>query len=84
MEAKLLIMQFAFHILKLNRVQFRADEKNLRSRNAILKLGATQEAKLRSFKQRRDGTIGDSYLYSIISAEWQEIETNLQKKLNNE
>jgi N-acetyltransferase len=83
-EAKLLIMRFAFYTLRLNRVQFRADERNLRSLKAIAKLGATLEAKLRSFKQRRDGSIGDSYLYSIISSEWPEIEAKLMAHLHFE
>jgi RimJ/RimL family protein N-acetyltransferase len=80
-EAKLLILNFGFRTLGLNRIQLRADERNIRSRKAILKIGATFEAVLRNFKQRRDGTIGNTYLFSIISSEWELIEKKLQDQL---
>jgi aminoglycoside 6-adenylyltransferase len=80
-EAKLLLLGYAFNTLGLNRVQFRADERNIRSRRAILKLGATFETVLRNFKQRRDGSTGDTFLYSIISSEWEAVEKNLRKQL---
>jgi aminoglycoside 6-adenylyltransferase len=80
-EAKLLLMNYAFNELRLNRIQFRADERNMRSRRAILKLGATFEAVLRNFKQRRDGSVGNAYLFSIISSEWEQIEKRLREQL---
>ncbi|HEX3768743.1 MAG TPA: GNAT family N-acetyltransferase [Puia sp.] len=80
-EAKLLLMNYAFTILRLNRIQFRADERNIRSRRAILKLGATFEAELRNFKQRRDGSVGNAFLFSIISPEWEMIEKKLREQL---
>jgi aminoglycoside 6-adenylyltransferase len=81
-EAKLLLMNYAFTALRLNRIQFRADERNERSRRAILKLGATFEAVLRNFKQRRDGSVGNACLYSIISTEWEQIEKRLREQLD--
>ncbi len=81
-EAKLLLLDHAFTVLRLNRIQFRADERNVRSRRAILKLGATFEAELRNFKQRRDGSVGNAFLYSIVSSEWEEIERKLRKQLD--
>ena len=80
-EAKLLLMNYAFRVLRLNRIQFRADERNVRSRRAILKLGATFEAVLRNFKQRRDGSVGNAFLFSIISSEWEMIEKKLREQL---
>jgi RimJ/RimL family protein N-acetyltransferase len=80
-EAKLLLLDYAFNALKLNRVQFRADERNLRSQRAIEKLGAVKEAVLRNYKFRRDGSIGDVLLYSITSSEWPGLSVNLRKKL---
>ncbi len=80
-EAKLLLLNYAFTVLRLNRIQFRADERNIRSRRAILKLGATFEAVLRNFKQRRDGSVGNAFLYSILSSEWELIEKRLREQL---
>ena len=80
-EAKLLLMDYAFNVLRLNRIQFRADERNKRSRRAILKLGATFEAELRNFKQRRDGSVGNAFLFSILSSEWELIGKRLREQL---
>jgi RimJ/RimL family protein N-acetyltransferase len=80
-ESKILLLDYAFHTLKLNRVQFRADERNLRSQRAIEKLGAVKEAVLRNYKLRRDGSIGDVILYSITSSEWPALSADLHKKL---
>jgi N-acetyltransferase len=80
-EAKFLLLNYVFGVLRLNRIQFRADERNIRSQRAILKLGATFEALLRNFKQRRDGSIGNTCLYSIISSEWQTVEEKLRDQL---
>ena len=80
-EAKLLLLNFGFSVLRLNRIQLRADERNIRSRKAILKIGATFEAVLRNFKQRRDGSVGNTYLYSIISSEWGWVEKRLRDLL---
>jgi RimJ/RimL family protein N-acetyltransferase len=82
-EAKLLLLNYAFTVLGLNRIQFRADERNIRSQRAILKLGATFEAVLRSVKQRRDGSVGNGILYSIISSEWELVEKKIKKHLGS-
>jgi N-acetyltransferase len=63
-------------------VQFKTDERNLRSQKSIVKLGATQEGRLRSFKQRRDGSRGDTHLYSIISTEWPKTKEHLLELLD--
>jgi RimJ/RimL family protein N-acetyltransferase len=80
-EAKLLILNFGFKALGLNRIQLRVDERNIRSRKAIIKIGATFEAILRNFKQRRDGSVGNTYLFSIISSDWELIEKKLQDQI---
>ena len=80
-EAKLLLMDYAFGTLGLNRVQFRVDERNIRSQKAVLKLGATSEAILRNYKFRRDGSVGNVFLYSILVTEWPAIETKLKDQL---
>ncbi len=83
-EAKLLLLDYAFNSMKLNRVQFKADERNLRSQRAIEKLGATKEAVLRNFKFRRDGSVGNVVLYSIISSEWPSVSLKLKKNLRQD
>lgn len=41
------ILKYGFETLGLNRIELKADERNLQSRKAILKLGATEEGTLR-------------------------------------
>lgn len=47
-EAKYLLLQYAFEKLNCVRVQFTTDEINQKSRNAILRIGATQEGIIRN------------------------------------
>jgi len=42
-NCKYLLMQYCFEELNLNRIQIQADVRNERSRNAIARIGATQE-----------------------------------------
>lgn len=82
LEAKLLILTYSFETLHLNRIQFKTDETNLRSQKAIQKIGAKFEGILRNHKIRRNGTLGNSFVYSIISSEWPETKEFIIAKLN--
>jgi len=42
-EAKLLILRYAFDVLNMLRVSFHTDVRNLRSRTALERIGATRE-----------------------------------------
>jgi RimJ/RimL family protein N-acetyltransferase len=80
-EAKLLLLDYGFNTLRLNRIQFRIDERNIRSQKAIVKLGVCREAILRNYKFRRDGSVGNVFLYSIIKEEWPAVESLLKGQL---
>lgn len=80
-EAKLLMLSYAFEIMKLNRVELITDYLNNASRNAILRLGAKEEGVMRSHMVMANGRIRDSVLYSIVSHEWAGIKQNLEYKL---
>ena len=84
-EAKLLLLCFAFEEWKVSRVQIKTDERNERSRSAILRLGATLEGVLRNF-QPGAGDVGygsprNTAVYSIIDAEWPSVKTRLEAYL---
>jgi hypothetical protein len=36
---------------------------------------------LRNFKQRRDGSVGNAFLFSILSSEWELIDKRLREQL---
>jgi RimJ/RimL family protein N-acetyltransferase len=80
-ECKLLLMQHAFETLKFNRVEYKTDVRNARSRAAILKLGATQEGILRKHMIMADGHVRDSVYFSIVDEEWPAVKAGLEKRL---
>ncbi|HET8551257.1 MAG TPA: GNAT family protein [Gammaproteobacteria bacterium] len=80
-EAKLLMLRHAFETLGCHRVEFKTDNLNERSRNAILRLGAKQEGIFRKHIVTASGRLRDSVYFSIIDDEWPVVETRLQEKL---
>ena len=67
---KSLILDYGFKTLNLNRIELKADERNLRSRKAILGIGAAEEGTLRQHMKLHDGYIRNTVFYSILKAEW--------------
>jgi len=79
--AKLLMLEHAFENWGVNRVEFLTDELNEASRNAILRIGAGFEGKLRSHMVMRDGRIRDSVIFSITGPEWPAVKERLESRL---
>lgn len=73
---KLLLLTYAFEVAKMNRVQFKADSGNERSRAAIERLGATYEGTLREVRASHDSMRGVS-IYSILADEWPAVKVRL-------
>lgn len=80
-EAKRLLLGLAFDGWKVRRVTLIADVRNLRSRAAIERLGATQDGILRAHFPAGDGSIRDSAIYSILEGEWPAIRARLELRL---
>ena len=72
------ILKYGFETLGLNRIELKADERNVQSRKAILKLGATEEGTLRQHMKIADGFIRNTVFYSILKTEWTEVKLKLQ------
>jgi RimJ/RimL family protein N-acetyltransferase len=81
-EAKLLILGHAFEALGANRVALKTDIRNERSQAAIARLGATREGVLRHQYVRRDGTLRDTVMYSVIPEEWPAVRASLRARLD--
>lgn len=79
-ECKLLLLTHAFGA-GANRVELKTDARNARSRAAILKLGAKQEAIHRAHMVVRDGHIRDTVYFSIIRSEWPGVRAGLEARL---
>jgi RimJ/RimL family protein N-acetyltransferase len=80
-EAKYLMLRHAFETLGCVRVEFRADALNERSRNAILRLGATQEGILRRHMLNDAGRFRDTVYFSILDDEWPGVKERLEARL---
>jgi N-acetyltransferase len=80
-ECKLLLLRHAFEALGCVRVALRTDFRNLRSRKAIERLGASQEGILRRHMILPDGYIRDTVYFSIIGEEWPRVKAGLEARL---
>jgi len=76
-ECKLLLLTYCFETLKTVRVQLQTDEKNERSRTAILGIGGVFEGILRKERLRANGAFRNTAMYSIIDDEWPEVKKRL-------
>ena len=73
---KFLMLQYAFETLKFDKVEFRADERNMASRKAIEKIGGTLEGILRNDTLMLDGYKRSTCCYGILKEEWEAIKDN--------
>ena len=80
-ECKYLLMQYAFETLGCIRIQFKTDERNLRSQRAIERIGARREGVLRNHMILPDGRFRNSVFYSVIDSEWIDVKKRLEEKL---
>ncbi|HTU32146.1 MAG TPA: GNAT family protein [Solirubrobacteraceae bacterium] len=80
-EAKLLMLTHAFETWKVDRVGFRIDARNERSRASVQRLGATFEGVRRAERLGADGELRDSAYYSILVAEWPAAKHGLTSRL---
>jgi RimJ/RimL family protein N-acetyltransferase len=81
---KLLLLTHAFEALGCQLVGFRTDNFNFRSQRAIEALGAKKDGVIRHHFRRRDGSVRDSVMYSILVSEWPPVRRNLEWRLSRE
>jgi RimJ/RimL family protein N-acetyltransferase len=80
-SCKLLLLSHAFDTLGCAVVGLRTDNFNHASQAAIERLGARKDGVIRHHALRRDGTVRDTVMYSIVCGEWPEIQSHLHYKL---
>jgi nitroimidazol reductase NimA-like FMN-containing flavoprotein (pyridoxamine 5'-phosphate oxidase superfamily)/RimJ/RimL family protein N-acetyltransferase len=83
-EAKLMLLEHCFGNLKAGRVCWQTDVLNLRSQQAIERLGAQREGTLRANRKRADGSPRDSAIYSIVASEWPNAHSALRARLEQD
>jgi RimJ/RimL family protein N-acetyltransferase len=81
-HCKYLLLEFAFEKMNIERVEFRADNDNERSKAAMKSIGCKVDGILRSNMVKLDGGRRDSIILSILRNEWFDtVKANLKKKL---
>ena len=78
---KLLLLTHAFDTLNCAVVGLRTDNFNFASQRAIEALGAKKDGVIRHHHPRRDGTVRDTVIYSILAAEWPDVKRHLELRL---
>jgi RimJ/RimL family protein N-acetyltransferase len=80
-SCKLLLLAHAFDALGCQVVGLRTDNFNFASQAAIAALGAKKDGVIRHHQPRRDGSVRDTVIYSILAAEWPDVKRHLELRL---
>jgi RimJ/RimL family protein N-acetyltransferase len=78
---KLLLFSHAFEQINCRVVGLRTDNFNFRSQKAIEALGAKKDGVIRRHAPRRDGSIRDTVMYSVLKDEWPGVKKYLEYRL---
>ena len=70
-QMKRLMLNQAFGEMGFEKVEFRVDERNMRSRKAVEKLGAQLEGTLRQNVYLTDGFKRNTCCYGLLKVEWE-------------
>ena len=80
-EAKLLQLGHCFEVLGCNRVEFKTDARNDRSRAALARIGAVEEGTFRAHMVMPDAALRSSVYFSVIASEWPAVKERLVRRL---
>ena len=78
---KLLLLTHAFEVLGAGVVGWRTDNENYASQRAIERLGATRDGELRHHQRRRDGSVRNTVMYSMLASEWPAARERLTERI---
>jgi RimJ/RimL family protein N-acetyltransferase len=78
---KLLLFTYGFEQLNCKVIGLRTDNFNFRSQRAIEALGAKKDGVIRHHAPRRDGSVRDTVMYSVLVAEWPSVRKHLELRL---
>lgn len=79
--SKLTLLDNAFDRLGAERIVWHTDIRNIRSQQAIQRLGAQQEGVLRHHRIRRDGSWRDTVQFSMLAEDWPAARDRLTARL---
>jgi RimJ/RimL family protein N-acetyltransferase len=79
---KLLLFSHGFEKINCKVIGLRTDNFNFRSQEAIEALGAKKDGVIRHHVPRRDGSIRDTVMYSVLAQEWPAVKKHLLLRLS--
>jgi RimJ/RimL family protein N-acetyltransferase len=62
-------------------VGLRTDNFNFRSQRAIEAIGGKRDGVIRHHYRRRDGSVRDTVMYSILATEWPDVKKHLTTRV---
>ena len=77
-EAKYLMLRHAFEHWRCMRVELKTSALNLPSRNAMLRIGCTEEGTMRKHMLRDNGEIRHTVFFSLLDDEWPSVKERLE------
>jgi N-acetyltransferase len=80
-EAKLLLMEYAFESLACIRIQFKTDATNRASQQSLRGIGTTFEGCLRNHLITPSGRIRDSHIYAVYNHDWPQVKEHMQARI---
>ena len=80
-ESKLAMLTHAFEALGAERVVWHTDIRNVRSQEAIARLGAQREGVLRHHRIRSDGSWRDTVQLAMLADAWPDSRSRLEDRL---
>jgi RimJ/RimL family protein N-acetyltransferase len=78
---KLLLFGHGFERLGCKVIGLRTDNFNFTSQRAIEALGAKKDGVIRHHWPRRDGSVRDTVMYSVLAWEWPDVRRHLELRL---
>lgn len=77
-----MLLQHAFETLGCIRVQIKTDLRNVRSQDAIERIGGVREGTLRRVIVMYNGYQRSTAYFSILDDEWANVKANLEARMN--
>ncbi|QEY23773.1 GNAT family N-acetyltransferase [Neisseria animalis] len=81
-SCKILLLDYAFDTLNCQAVGWHTDILNTASQRAIERLGAQRDGILRRDRKRKDGSLRDTVVYSLLREEWPSAKSALLSRLH--
>ena len=82
-EAKFLQLSHAFETLGCIRVEFKTDSLNVKSQQALVRIGAVEEGTFRNHMVMPDGRLRHSVYFSIVDGEWPSVKALLERLMSS-